>query len=161
VRSWLHCVASEVEARAGAGGAARHQVALAEAAYGQNSTAPEWMDYYGLARLYAFAGYAALSTGATAEAAERLGQRLGLLSVRDTKQRSVVLADLASAHRNEPDQVADYLHQALDAVQRNWYSTGLDRIRTSRAALADSRCGAELDERIHALVTAGRPAMSS
>jgi hypothetical protein len=45
IRSWLHCVASEAETRAGAGGAARHEITLAEAANGQNSDAPECMDY--------------------------------------------------------------------------------------------------------------------
>src|SRR6266508_793205 len=160
VRSWLHCVASEVEARAGGGPAARHAVTLAEAAYAQDSAAPEWMDYYGLARLHAVAGYAALADGATAEAADRLRQCLDSLGERDAKQRSVVLADLAGAHRADPDQVADYLDQALDAMERNWYSTGLDRIRTTRTVLADSRHGAELDERIDTLVSAGRPAIS-
>jgi len=160
IRSWLHCVASEVEARAGAGGAARHEITLAEAAYCQDSSAPEWMDYYGPARLHAFAGYAALAGGATVEAGDRLRQCLDSLGELDAKQRSVVLADLANAHRDDPDRVVDYLDQALDAIEHHWYSTGLDRIRTTRTVLADSRHGAELDERIGALVSAGRPTIS-
>ncbi|HZN73782.1 MAG TPA: helix-turn-helix transcriptional regulator [Micromonosporaceae bacterium] len=160
VRSWLHCVASEVAARDGAGAAARHEIALAESAFAQDATTPEWMDYYNAGRLNAFAGYAALADGAATEAAERLRQCLDALGERDAKQRSVVLADLAEAHCDDPDQVAAYLDRALDAVERNWYSTGLDRVRSTRAVLADSLHGAALDERIAALVSTSRQAIS-
>jgi transcriptional regulator with XRE-family HTH domain len=161
VRAWLHCVASEVEARAGVGTQARHEVALAETAFAQESATPEWMDYFSASRLHAFAGYAALVDGAATEAAERLHRCIDSLGERDAKQRSVVLADLGGAHRHDPDHAADYLGQALDAVERNWYSTGLDRIRMNRSALADSRLGTVLDQRIEALAGMGLPAISS
>ncbi len=160
VRSWLHCVASEIESRAGAPSAARHQITLAETAFGQDPSMPDWMDYYSASRLHAFAGYAALADDATADAAERLRLSLDSLSTRDAKQRSVVLADLADAHRDDPDRAANYLGQALDAVEQHWYSTGLDRARSTRSLLGDSRHGAELDQRIAALVSSGRPAIS-
>ena len=50
-----------------------------------------------------------------------------------SKQRSVVLADLASAHGDDGDRAADYLGQALAALRADWYGTGL-RPRSGRYA---------------------------
>jgi transcriptional regulator with XRE-family HTH domain len=153
VRSWLHCVTSEVEARAGAGAASRHHIDLATSAIDTNTTPPEWLDFYNAGRLHSFAGYAALATGDHTEAADQLTQALAGLSGHGTKQRSVVLADLATAHRTDGDHAADYLNQAIDALHTDWYGTGLDRVRAVRPVLGDSRQGAQLDERIAALTT--------
>ena len=53
-----------------------------------------------------------------------------------------MLADLASAHDDDGDRAADYLNQALDALQADWYGTGFDRVRAVRPVLADSHHGA-------------------
>ncbi|MDH6464308.1 hypothetical protein M2302_004506 [Micromonospora sp. A200] len=147
VRSWLHCVASEVEARAGAGTASRHQIDLATA-IGTETTPPEWLDFYDAGRLHSFAGYAALASGDHAEATKQLTEALAGLPAAGAKQRSVVLA---SAHSDNGDRAADYLNQAMDALNTDWYGTGLDRVRAVRPVLRDSRHGAQLDERIAAL----------
>ncbi|MFY1633591.1 hypothetical protein ACN27F_09955 [Solwaraspora sp. WMMB335] len=82
-----------------------------------------------------------------------------MLTGTSVKQRSVVLADLATAHGGDGDRAADYLSQAVDALHTDWYGTGLDRVRAVRPTLVDSRHGALLDERVAAL-TAGRAALS-
>nr|MDT0666477.1 XRE family transcriptional regulator [Micromonospora sp. DSM 115978] len=51
VRSWLHCVLSEVEARAGAGATSRRQVDLAESALDDDRPVPPWFDFYDATRL--------------------------------------------------------------------------------------------------------------
>jgi tetratricopeptide (TPR) repeat protein len=158
VRSWLHCVASEVEGRAGDGAASRHQVDLATTGIGSDDPTPAWLDFYDAGRLHSFAGYACLAAGDTAAAADHLTRALDTLGPDGAKQRSVVLADLAAAHGGDGDQAADYLDQALSAVQSDWYSTGLDRIRAVRPILADSHHGAQLDQQIAAL-TASRTAL--
>jgi transcriptional regulator with XRE-family HTH domain len=159
VRSWLHCVASEVEARAGNGAASRHEIDLATSAIDSDSTAPEWLDFYDAGRLHSFAGYAALNAGDRAAAADHLTQALGRLAEWGSKQRSVVLADLASAHGDDGDRAADYLGQALAALRADWYGTGLDRVRSVRPVLGDSQHGAHLDEQITALTTSTSPAI--
>jgi transcriptional regulator with XRE-family HTH domain len=153
VRSWLHCVASEVEARAGDWAASRHQIDLATTAIDSDDPTPAWLDFYDAGRLHSFAGYAALASNDKAAAADHLTKALEALEPDRAKQRSVVLADLAAAHGDDGDQAADYLNQALAAVQSDWYSTGLDRIRTVRSAMADSHHGAQLDQQIAALAT--------
>ncbi|MFI6758831.1 multiprotein-bridging factor 1 family protein [Micromonospora sp. NPDC050417] len=158
VRSWLHCVASEVDARAGAGAASRHHIDLATNAIDTGSTPPEWLDFYNTGRLHSFAGYSALAAGDHAGAADQLTRALAGLSGHGAKQRSVVLADLATAHRTDGDHAADYLNRAVDALYTDWYGTGLDRVRAVRPVLGDSRQGAQLDERIAALTT-GRAAL--
>jgi len=158
VRSWLHCVASEVEARSGDGTASRHRIDLATSAIEDEPDPPEWLDYYDAGRLHSFAGYAALVAGDQAEAADHLTHALAGMTSTGAKQRSVVLADLATAHQADADRAADYLHQAVDALHSDWYSTGLDRVREVRAVLGDSQHGTRLDERISAL-TASRTAL--
>ncbi|GAA1381186.1 hypothetical protein GCM10009661_57200 [Catellatospora chokoriensis] len=155
VRAWLHCTASEAEARAGAGASSRHHIDLATAALDTAGTAdvetPTWLDFFDAGRLQSFAGYSALIGGDRAEAAVRLSSALDLLGPEAGKQRSVVLADLAACHAGDGDQQADYLNRALDAVEREWYGTGLNRVREVRAQLGDSPLGRELDERIGTL----------
>ncbi|WP_230395077.1 hypothetical protein [Plantactinospora alkalitolerans] len=88
----------------------------------------------------------------------QLDQALAGLTCTSAKQRSVVLADLATAHGSDGDWAADYLNQAVDALYTDWYGTGLDRVRAVRPVLGDSRHGAQLDEGVAAL-TASRAAL--
>ena len=151
VRSWLHCVASEVEVRAGAGAASRHQIDLAATAIEANPTPPEWLDFYDAGRLHSFAGCAALASADHPEAARQLTEALASLTATAAKQRSVILADLACAHGSDGDHAANYLSQAMDALHNDWYGTGLERVREVRPVLGDSRQGRQLDEQIAAL----------
>jgi hypothetical protein len=92
------------------------------------------------------------------EASTRLLRVLDHLGQNGTKQRNVVLADLASANTADGDQIARYLHQAIDAVEADWYRVGFDRIRKAGSALGDSQHGAALDERLNGLAV-GRAAL--
>ena len=154
VRSWLHCVASEAESRAGRAVAARREIDLAVGAADHFDDKPEWLDFFGRARLESFAGYAALGAGDSPDAAAHLRQALDGMTDADGKQRSVVLADLARAHADDADRAADYLTQAIDALKADWYQTGFDRVREIRPILRDSRAGMDLDDQISALATA-------
>lgn len=153
VRSWLHCVASEAEARAGDAATGRHQIDLARKALESDAAAPhpDWLDFYGPARMQSFAGYAALSAGDHDEAAACLTGALTSLTSREGKQRSVVLADLARAHGDDADRAASLLVQAVDALATDWYRTGYDRVRAVRPMLRDSRVAADVDQRLDAL----------
>ncbi|OHV45283.1 transcriptional regulator [Parafrankia soli] len=151
VRSWLHCVSSEIEARSGASATSRHQIDLAEASLPDAPSDLAWFDFYDAARLDSFAGYAALTTGDHPEAARRLTAAADRLGAQGSKQRSVILADLAGAHGRDGDRIADYLGQAIDALTTDWYATGIDRVRAIRPLLGDSKHGRHLDGQIRAL----------
>jgi hypothetical protein len=151
VRSWLHAVSSEIAARNGAPAVSRHEIDLAEASLTEASEAPGWFDFYDAARFDGFAGYAALTRGDHPEAVRRLTLAASQLGAKGSKQRSVILADLASAHSADGDHVADYLGQAIDALAVDWYATGLDRVRETRSLLGDSQHGRRLDGQISAL----------
>ncbi|SBW21587.1 hypothetical protein [Protofrankia symbiont of Coriaria ruscifolia] len=144
-------MSSEIEARSGASATSRHQIDLAEASLPDGPSDLAWFDFYDAARLDSFAGYAALTTGDHPEAAQRLASAADRLGAQGSKQRSVILADLAGAHGRDGDRVADYLGQAIDALTVDWYATGMDRVRAIRPLLADSKHGRHLDGQIRAL----------
>jgi transcriptional regulator with XRE-family HTH domain len=160
VRAWLHCTTSEGEARAGASTDSRHHIDLAATALGMADTAdtekPAWLDFIDPGRLHSFAGYAALTGGDNVEAAVQLTSALDLLGPEAGKQRSVVLADLAACHPRDDELQADYLNRALDALELEWYETGLKRVRDVRPELGDSQLGRQLDERIDTLTPTRR-----
>ena len=156
VTSWLHCVASEVHARAGDGATSLRHIDSAHAAFTSDDLPPVWFDFYDRARLHAFAGYAALAAGEHGHAATRLTRALDNLGPTGRKQQSVVLADLAAANPANGDLLAHHLNQALDALHPDPYTTGLDRIRAVRPLLGDSSHGKQIDQRV-AAITAERP----
>jgi hypothetical protein len=158
LRSWLHCVASEVEARAGCGTASRHQIDRAEAALAQahGEPVPPWLEFYDADRLDCFAGYAALIAGDRTEATARLESALAGIAETNGKQRSVVLADLAGASVPDLDRVADWLTRAVDALAVDWYETGLNRVREVLPVLRDSGHDTAVPERVRA-IAAARP----
>jgi transcriptional regulator with XRE-family HTH domain len=158
VRSWLHCVGSEVEARDGAGAASSRHIELAETALASDNPPPAWMDFYNGSRLDSFAGYAALIAGDGSEATSRLERALVTVGPQGGKQQGVILADLASAC-NDTEQAANYLDRAIDALEVEWYGTGLNRVREVRQSLGDSRDGTRIDQRTMALVASTGPAL--
>jgi len=151
IRSWLHAVSSEIEARGGAAASSRHEIDLAEASLPDRPDDLPWFDFYDAGRLDCFAGYAALTAGDHPEAARRLASAADRLGADGSKQRSVILADLAVAHGRDGDRVADFLGQAIAALTTDWYATGLDRLRATRPLLGDSQHGRRIDEQIRAL----------
>jgi transcriptional regulator with XRE-family HTH domain len=152
LRSWLHCVDAEVSARVGQSDTSLTRVRSAEDALASAGTDPAWLDFFDTSRLDGFAGNALLLAGRTREAAGRLQRALDNLSENATKQRAVLLFDLAAAHApTDPERAVATVRQACDVVSRAPYSTALQRVPEVRAALSATPYVRELDERVRAL----------
>src|SRR5439155_4638615 len=101
-RSWLHCAAAEAISRSTDPAGYQRHIDLAASALDSEDFVPEWLDFYDASRLNGFAGYCALAAGDNDCAALRLESALHDLAPVATKQRTVLLADLATAHLDEP-----------------------------------------------------------
>ncbi len=128
VRSWLHCVAAEAIARSAEPPGYHHRIDLAEDTVGAENAVPDWFDFYDASRLDGFAGYCALAAGDRTTASTRLRAALADLAPCATKQRTVLLADLAAAHLDDPSHAAALVDGALDVLTDDWYATGHQRI---------------------------------
>jgi hypothetical protein len=97
-------------------------------------TAPGWFDYYDAARLEGFKGYVLLRTGLAAEARRSLATAFDELPPRAVKQRSVYLADLATAHLHdgEVEEACRVAGQAASTLGRTGYATAGRRLREFR-----------------------------
>jgi hypothetical protein len=156
LRSWLHCVAAEVTARTGAPDRSLRHVRQAQDSLATSGTDPLWLDFYDAPRLASFTGQAQLLAGRYAEAAVSLEDALAGLDPNATKQRAVVLFDLASAHAAEDaEQAAHDVNQAFDALEQGWYATAYERIPQVKAALAGTPYASTLEDRVKALPPAG------
>lgn len=154
LRSWLHCVAAEAIALSSEPAGYRRHTELAEITAPVTEPAPQWFDFYDASRLNGFAGYCALTAGDTVTAAEKLQAALTGLAPTASKQRSVLLADLAAAHLEDRDHAATLTGQALDALAGDWYATGHQRVS---AVIGELPAGTERDhlwERCQALAPA-------
>ena len=157
LRSWLHCVAAETIAHSSDPARRRRHTDLAEDAAPTTDPAPEWFDFYDASRLSGFAGYCALTTGDTHTAAAKLENALTGLAPTASKQRSVLLADLATAHLDDPAHAGTLMDQALDALAGDWYATGQQRISGVIGKFPVSAQRDRLRERCQALAPAALP----
>jgi transcriptional regulator with XRE-family HTH domain len=156
LRSWLHCVHSEVSARTGAPAQSVRHAREAEDSLSTRGDDPEWLDFFDPARLAGFLGYSQLVAGRTADAAVSLQRALDQLDDRAGKQRSVVLLDLAAAHaRADAEHGMDFAAQAFEQLEREPYGTAYGRIPAVRHALVGTPQARLLDERIRSLPIAG------
>jgi hypothetical protein len=156
LRSWLHCVHSEVSARTGAPAQSVRHARQAEDSLSTRGDDPEWLDFFDPARLAGFLGYSQLVAGRTADAAVSLQRVLDQLDDRAGKQRSVVLLDLAAAHaRGDAEHGMDFAAQAFEQLEREPYGTAYGRITAVRHALVGTPQARLLDERIRSLPIAG------
>lgn len=128
IRSWLHCVAAEIVGRSAQPADYRRRIDLAEEAADSPEPAPDWFDFYDASRLDGFAGYSALAAGDITVAEQRLTRALASLAPAATKQRTVLMADLAMAHLGDAAQAAALVEQALDLLRVDWYATGYERV---------------------------------
>jgi hypothetical protein len=154
-RSWLHCVAAETIAQSVDAAGYRRHIGLAEDAVGADRTVPEWFDFFDASRLNGFAGYCALAAGDNTTASTRLQLALDDLAPSAAKQRTVLLADLATAHLDDSGHAAALVDQALDVLTGDWYATGHQRIGQVADRLP---AGADKDrvvERYRAVATVG------
>lgn len=148
LRAWLHCVTAEVHARTGQPTSARERIRQSEDALGGNGTDPAWLDFFDAARLAGFAGNAELLAGRHDSATRWLGKALDQLDGHGTKQRAVLLFDLAAAHApSDADHAAELAHQACGILESSFYRTAYDRIPSVQIALNGTRGGTELAER--------------
>jgi tetratricopeptide (TPR) repeat protein len=115
--------------------------------------APEWMDWFTPIRLAAFKGNTQLKAGQNRRARDTLTAALDALPAADTKQRAVMLADLAAVDVASGDvqRACGRIEEALDQLSLTWYSVGMERVREVRRLLhpwRDERCVRDLDDRI-------------
>jgi hypothetical protein len=156
LRSWLHCVAAEVTAKTGSPQESLKHVRQAEDSLATSGIDAEWLDYYDASRLPGFAGYCQLVAGKPAEAATTLQTALASLDSRATKQRAVILLDLALAHAaQDAEQAAALAGQALDVLEKDWYGTAFERVPQVRAALEPTPFARQLEERSRTLPSSG------
>ncbi|MEV6444762.1 helix-turn-helix transcriptional regulator [Amycolatopsis sp. NPDC051716] len=152
LRSWLHCVDAEVSARVGQSSASLTRIRSAEDALVTAGTDPKWLDFFDASRLDGFAGNALLLAGRNREAAGRLQSSLDNLAETATKQKAVLLFDLAAAQApTDAEHAAATVRQACDLVSKAPYNIALQRVPEVRAALSATPYVGELDERVRAL----------
>lgn len=87
-------------------------------------------------------------------ARETLQHVLDQLPEDSAKQRSVILGDLAAVavSENDPEEACRLSELALDQPARNWYATGMARVRAVRESLSQwesQPCVRSLDERLY------------
>jgi hypothetical protein len=149
LRSWLHCVHSEISARTGQYELSVRQARQAEDSLTTTGDDPLWMDFYDASRLDGFLGYSQLVAGRTDDALASLNRSLERLDPRAGKQRSVVLLDLATAYATaDPDHGLAVATDALDLLGSEPYAAAVGRLPELRRVLSRTGHHHTLDERI-------------
>ncbi|MEV5652423.1 hypothetical protein AB0L57_29600 [Nocardia sp. NPDC052254] len=139
--AWLDAVEAEVETRFGDTRRALTLIHEAEERYrkydSETNPSPAWLDWFNPTRLSGFKGNTLLIAGRGREARATLESVLMDLPVESIKQRTIYLADMASAAvlDQDPEQACAYAEQALDGLGQHWYATAMDRVKTVRQAL--------------------------
>lgn len=152
LRSWLHCVEAEICARTGQPKASLTRIRAAEEALSSRGDDPVWLDFFSEARLSGFAGSVLLLAGSHRAAAPRLRQALDGLGDGQSKQRAVLLFDLAVAQApSDAAQALATAHQACELLSQDGYATALQRVPAVRTALGATPYAAELDARVREL----------
>ena len=154
--AWLDAVDAECATRCGDPRSALATIDLAESRLRDDPdrSLPEWLDWFTPIRLAAFKGNTQLRAGQTSRARNTLTEALGALPPLDSKQRAVILADLAAVEiaAENPVEACAHLGHALDQLEQTWYSTAMARIRDVRRALhpwQHEHCVRELDDRLY------------
>jgi hypothetical protein len=153
--AWLDAVDAECATRCGDPRGALAIIDRAEARLRDDPdrSSPEWFDWFTPTRLAAFKGNTQLRAGQIRRARETLTTAIAELPAIDSKQRAVMLADLAAievAAENLPE-ACHHLGSALDQLDQTWYSVAMDRIRDVRRQLhrwQDDPCVRDLDDRL-------------
>ncbi len=155
-QAWLDAVDAECATRCGDPKSALATIDVAESRLRQDPdrSLPEWLDWFTPTRLAAFKGNTQLRAGQTSRARETLTRAVDELPSVDSKQRAVILADLAAVEiaDGSPAEACVHLGHAMDQLEQTWYSTAMVRIRDVRRALhpwQHESCVRELDDRIY------------
>jgi hypothetical protein len=154
--AWIEAVEAECDTRCGHPDDALRLIARAEDALAStnDNRSPEWFTWFSAGRLAAFKGNTQLVAGRRSQAKDSLHAALAALAATESKQRAVVLGDLAAVEvaGNNPAQACRHLHEALDHLAITWYATGMERIRKVREELqpwADTPDVQGLDDRLY------------
>ncbi len=138
---WLDAVEAEVETRFGDTRRALTLIREAEERYREydsdTNPSPAWLDWFNPTRLAGFKGSTLLTAGRGREARATLEGVLTNLPTGSIKQRTIYLADMASAAvlDQDPEQACAYAEQALDGLGQYWYATAMERVKTVRRSL--------------------------
>lgn len=161
VWAWLDAVDAECAARGGEIADALNLIDRAESHLRNDPSLskPDWLDWFTPIRLAAFKGNVELKAGQTRRAEKTLLGALADIPLDETKQRAVILSDLASAElaQEKVDACCRHLGEALDELSQQWYATAMERIREVRRALRpwqDEQYVRDLDERLYDWKTA-------
>jgi transcriptional regulator with XRE-family HTH domain len=153
--AWLDAVEAECATRCGDLKDALRLIDRAESHLngGDPGLLPDWMDWFTPVRLAAFKGNTLLTAGQARRARAVLADALSALPSADTKQRAVMLADLAAVDvaSDDVDEACRHLGEALDQLGLTWYSAAMERVREVRRLLhpwRDSALVRDLDDRI-------------
>ncbi|MGB8381182.1 MAG: helix-turn-helix transcriptional regulator, partial [Dermatophilaceae bacterium] len=148
ILSWVAAVEAEINTRAGERDRAWRALDRATDLLGKPcDPAPLWFDFYDASRIEGFKGDSYQAFGRAEEARLCLQRSLDSLPAESTKQRSVVLTDLATVHLRdkEVDQAYRTAGMAVDALRSAGYATGKGRLLSFRKRLAG--LGAEREVR--------------
>jgi hypothetical protein len=138
--AWLDAVEAEAETRFGNTRRALQLISHAEGIFasGEPRPSPAWLDWFSDVRLAGFKGNTLLADHQPGPAKETLQHVLDNLPEGAAKQKSVILGDLAAVAVSEdnPDEACRLAELALDQLARNWYATGMARVRAVRESLS-------------------------
>jgi hypothetical protein len=155
-KAWLYACEAEIEAKLGGSARSIDLIGRCEDMYGREVRyeTPEWLDYFDASRISGFRGYCELAVGRASQAANSLRETLTTLAPSATKQRAIVLADLADsyARQAEVERACQLLTDTLHSLQNQWYATAMERVQGVRGTLlryGDTRPVRELDDALH------------
>jgi hypothetical protein len=156
MRAWLDAVEAETETRLGDTRKALQLISHAEEIYAREEPrpSPPWLDGFSPVRLAGFKGNTLLIARQPGQARETLQHVLGNLPDDAVKQRSVILGDLAAVAVSEgnAEEACRLAEMALEQLSRNWYATGMARVRDVRESLTQWEsvpAVRRLDERLY------------
>jgi hypothetical protein len=154
--AWLDAVEAETETRFGDTRRALQLIHHAEEIYETSGPRPlpPWLDWFSPVRLAGFKGNTLLTDRQPGPAKDTLLRALDQLPDDDSKQRSVILGDLAAVAvaESNPEEACRLSELAIDQLERTWYATGMARVRAVREALTSWEtlpCVRQLDERLY------------
>lgn len=140
MRAWLDAVEAETETRFGNTRKALQLISHAEEIYEREESrpSPPWLDWFSPIRLAGFKGNTLLVARQPGQARETLQHVLDNLPEDSIKQRSVFIGDLAAVAviEGKAEEACRLAEMALDHLSRNWYATGMARVRAVRESLS-------------------------
>lgn len=148
LRSWVHCVASEVATLGGDPLAGVEHARQAEDSLATSGEDPDWLDFFNPARLMSFRGYAEMRAGRP-QAIDTLKAALLGLSEEAPRQRTIVLLDLAAACASQDAAHAlDLATEAIRILAEAPYATAFGRFPLLMERLPGQSYQSELTSRL-------------